>query len=182
MLVATSQPALPASLARSPLSDTHGRCRALESTVWCFRPPLTLGRRVGHRPPQGSVPSRLPRFPGRPSCISRLSAPALSFAICTLAIPPPCARAPLFLSRCRCQHIVPVPHSSVFPPCPSSSLSSSGNSPSGHTPVAPCCFSLACSRSHPSCSLVGPQPSFPVMCKIPETAPGSCEPVPSEVL
>ena len=47
--------------------------------VWCFRPPLApccaawgewMEGRVGHRPPQGSVPSRLPRFSGWPSCIS----------------------------------------------------------------------------------------------------------------
>ena len=58
----------------SRASGTHGRCRAQEITVWCFRPPLALGSgRVGHRPPraQGSIPSRLQsRFPGRPSCIS----------------------------------------------------------------------------------------------------------------
>ena len=70
-------------------------------TVWCFRPPLALGSgKVGHGPPQGSVPSRLSGFPGRPSCISpvRRSAPALSVRCMytrRLALPPPCAQAPL---------------------------------------------------------------------------------------
>ena len=70
-----SRPA-PTLLARAPLVATHGRCRAQEITVWCFKPPLALGSGgVGHRPPWGSVPSRLPRFPGRSS---RLSMPVLS--------------------------------------------------------------------------------------------------------
>ena len=42
------------------------------------KPPLALGEgRVGRRPPQGSVPSRLPRFPGRPSCVSSVLAHSL---------------------------------------------------------------------------------------------------------
>ena len=46
---------------------------------------------------------------------SRLSAPALSpFVVCTLALPPPCARASLVLSCSRRRHIVPVPYSPLF--------------------------------------------------------------------
>ena len=122
------------------LSGTHGRCRAQEITVWCFKPPLALGSGgAGHRPPWGSVPSRLPRFSGRLSCSispvhacrpagAVLSASACSaFVVCTPSQPLSCARAPPCPSRCRRLHYSPSPCSSPSQSCSSFSFSSSGH-------------------------------------------------------
>ena len=56
----------------SRASGTHGRCRAQEITVWCFRPPLALGALGSGSVERGWVPApagvrpvsarRLPRF------------------------------------------------------------------------------------------------------------------------
>ena len=54
----------PACFAGPRASGTHGRCRAQESTVWCFQPPLASGLVwLGTGPRRG--PSR-PGYPGSP--------------------------------------------------------------------------------------------------------------------
>ena len=73
---AARRPARPAApMGGRPRTGDYGR---ITVPYGIMKPPLALGyRSVGRWPPQGSVPSRLPRFSERPSCISSVHARSL---------------------------------------------------------------------------------------------------------